>query len=469
MNGSQMMLAGDRSDCQAEAAMGAAIRYRLTSEARYKTIGIGLMDYLFNTSGASIDNSSGSYGHVKGYASFGPPCSYIGGQGECTLEQGALPRTPRPISAECYYSDDNARVNMGGLAAAVLLDHDGYDPELAKGALALLRTTGPDGYRPATIRGTELPKIDSWKHYFARNNKDAQENPHYIAQMWALFMLWHRISGVELFKTQALKGIGDYMSTVYCGCRNKPLCDCEWKVTESITEEQVRVLLPLAWRVRIANSTVNRDQLRGVWHDLKAAWVEKGAWGVGTCVFPLQNGTNLTDRGAMLGPPPGTNANYGNGEMSVCQQSGDPGSDLLYESNYLLLNLQEAYAATGEVDYQLHADKLANYIARVQAKSTILPQYNGTFFRGFDYSRWEFFGASGDWGWPSMGIETGWTSTWIAAGLGIPEIAGATSDGSYWSLVTRRSLAEVTQQYCNIMFEENATDACRTTLKSDGT
>eukprot|EP01045_Picozoa_sp_COSAG04_P038142 COSAG04_NODE_10080_length_806_cov_0.995757_1_plen_156_part_00 len=155
--------------------------------------------------------------------------------------------------------------------------------------------------------------------------------------------------------------------------------------------------------------------------------------------------------------------------MSVCQQSGDPGSDLLYESNYLLLNLQEAYAATGEVDYQLHADKLANYIARVQAKSTILPQYNGTFFRGFDYSRWEFFGASGDWGWPSMGIETGWTSTWIAAGLGIPEIAGATSDGSYWSLVTRRSLAEVTQQYCNIMFEENATDACRTTLKSDGT
>ena len=61
-----------------------------------------------------------------------------------------------------------------------------------------------------------------------------------------------------------------------------------------------------------------------------------------------------------------------------------------------------------------------------------------------------------------MGIETGWTSTWIAAGLGIPEIAGATSDGSYWSLVTRRSLAAVTQQYCKSMFEEHAAVACKT-------
>lgn len=285
--------------------MSAAIRYRLTSEDRYQAIGLGLLDYLFNTSGASIDASSGSYGHVKGYASFGPPCSYTasasGSAGTCTLEQAALPRTPRPISAECYYSDDNARVNMGGLAAAALLDHDGYDPELAKGALALLRTTGPDGYRPMTIHGTELPKLDSWKNFFAKNSKSPSENPHYIAQMWALFLLWHRISGVELFKTQALKGIGDYMSTVYCGCRNKPLCDCKWEVTETITEEQIRVLLPLAWRVRIDNSTVNRDQLRGVWQDLKAAWVEKDAWGVGTCVFPLQNGTNVTDRAHIMG------------------------------------------------------------------------------------------------------------------------------------------------------------------------
>ena len=61
-----------------------------------------------------------------------------------------------------------------------------------------------------------------------------------------------------------------------------------------------------------------------------------------------------------------------------------------------------------------------------------------------------------------MGIETGWTSTWIAAGLGIPEVLGATSDGSYWDLVTRRSLADPAARYCRLMFEENATDACKT-------
>jgi hypothetical protein len=61
-----------------------------------------------------------------------------------------------------------------------------------------------------------------------------------------------------------------------------------------------------------------------------------------------------------------------------------------------------------------------------------------------------------------MGIETGWTSTWIAAGLGIPEISGAASDGSYWSLVSGRSLAPVARRYCEIMFAELAPDACKT-------
>ena len=59
-----------------------------------------------------------------------------------------------------------------------------------------------------------------------------------------------------------------------------------------------------------------------------------------------------------------------------------------------------------------------------------------------------------------MGIETGWTQTWIATELGIPEISGSGGgDGSCWSLVTRRSLAAVTQQYCKIRFEEHAPDS----------
>ena len=32
----------------------------------------------------------------------------------------------------------------------------------------------------------------------------------------------------------------------------------------------------------------------------------------------------------------------------LLQETGDPASDVLYESNYLLLNLQEAFAVTGE-------------------------------------------------------------------------------------------------------------------------
>ncbi len=90
--------------------------------------------------------------------------------------------------------------------------------------------------------------------------------------------------------------------------------------------------------------------------------------------------------------------------LVTLQETGDPASDVLYESNYLLLNLQEAFAVTGEQDYAQHAEQLAGYLARIQASSSHYPQYEGTWFRGFDYSRWEVFGSNADWGWPAFGI-----------------------------------------------------------------
>ena len=59
---------------------------------------------------------------------------------------------------------------------------------------------------------------------------------------------------------------------------------------------------------------------------------------------------------------------------------------------------------TGEQDYAQHAEQLAGYLARIQASSSHYPQYEGTWFRGFDYSRWEVFGSNADWGWPAFGI-----------------------------------------------------------------
>ena len=198
------------------------------------------------------------------------------------------------------------------------------------------------------------------------------------------------MTGIELFKTQALKGLSTYMA--------------DWPkiiATESITEELSRLLLPLAWRVRVEDTPAHRAELRECWEALKRNWtctpqpgsahfasqarrisdsattVRAGA-GVPTCT--------MSPYGQMCAPCT-TNQCYGNGERSVCQETGDPASDVLCrnantpltcellaiaararqasleltnprggaatdESNYLLLNLQEAFAATGEPDYR---------------------------------------------------------------------------------------------------------------------
>ena len=435
-NGSQQMLAGDRSDCNAEGAMAAAFRAVLEAQpggdrnksVHFANISKKLLDYIFVLSGSHINSSYVSWGHMKEQASVGAADPFKPG-----------PRVPQPIASD-FYSDDNARDNMGGIAAVNLLhgahllaNTSVYDAKLVTLGLALLRTTGTDGFRPQNINGRAL-ESGGWEQFFNNPHRSKGDNPHFIAQLWANFFWLHNVTGIELFKTQALKGLALYMS--------------DWPAifaTESLTEELSRLLLPLAWRVRVEDSPRHRDELRNCWLALKKRWNQ--SVGVPTC--------EMSQWGQMC-PPCANNACYGNGERSVCQASGDPASDVLYESNFLMNNLIEAFEATGESEYNDAAEQLAQYIARIQATSKIFPHYEGTWFRGFDYDRWEVFGSSADWGWPAYGIETGWTMTWITAGLGLREL----NKGSLWALVTARSLEEVATEYCPRFFEVNASTAC---------
>ena len=389
--------------------------------------GKGLLHTLFTLSEAQINSSYHSRGHVKGYASLGPEeCP----EGNCD-STGA--RVPRPSSIENFYSDDNSRITLGAIAAVNLLGSNAHDSHILSLAFALLRTTGPDGFRPAQIHFTAI-ESNGWQHYFNTPGNMQMDNPHYIAQLWANYFWAYNVTGIELFKTQGLKGLSAYMS-------NWP----KIIATESITEDLIRLMLPLAWRIHLEDTPAHRAELRECWAALNKTWTWAGP---PTCT--------MSPFGQLCGSCT-DNQCYGNGERSVCQETGDPASDVLYESNYLLLNLQEAFAATGETDYAQHAEQLARYLARIQAASTMYPQYEGTWFRGFDYSRWEVFGSNADWGWPAFGVETGWTVTWITAGLGLHELP---QYRSFWELVTERDLSEVAATLCPEFFEANATIAC---------
>jgi len=56
-------------------------------------------------------------------------------------------------------------------------------------------------------------------------------------------------------------------------------------------------------------------------------------------------------------------------------------SDFLYTSNFAILGLHEAAAATGNESYIRAENALADYLVRLQARSVTHPEVDGAFMR----------------------------------------------------------------------------------------
>src|SRR5690606_17284353 len=108
-------------------------------------------------------------------------------------------------------------------------------------------------------------------------------------------------------------------------------------------------------------------------------------------------------------PPPRRNEDYGSNEASLIAKNGDKVSDLLYTTNFAFLGLHEAWYATKDVRIKEAADKLAEFLCRVQVKSEGYPELDGGWMRAFDFERFEHWGSNADAGWGAWAIESGWT------------------------------------------------------------
>ena len=60
---------------------------------------------------------------------------------------------------------------MGAIAAANLLETSDHDADILSVPLALLRTTGPDGFRSAQLHFTAI-ESQGWEHYFNTAGRD---------------------------------------------------------------------------------------------------------------------------------------------------------------------------------------------------------------------------------------------------------------------------------------------------------
>ena len=386
VDGSQPVRYQLRNDCNGESAMAFASGGALEKGERDLAVARNLLDFIYVRSplaqGPRADPKSPSYGLVGWTAGAGP--------------------------RNTYYGDDNARSMLGTLAAAALLDTDRWDEPLLRCLLANLRTAGRHGFRGNALNDAALQR-HGWRHY----HRAATVNPwpHYEAYLWACFLWAYRHTGCTPFLAKATTALRMTMAA-YPG---------RWRWTNGMQQERARMLLPLAWLVRLDDTAEHRAWLQRIATDLLAFQHASGA---------LQERLGPPGRGSFVPPP--SNAAYGTNEASLLQQNGDPVADLLYTSNFAFLGLHEAAAATGDRLYADAEGRLAAFLCRIQVRSEAHPELDGAWFRAFDYRRWDYWGSNADAGWGAWSIETGWTQAWIVAVLALRQ-----TNASLWSLTAR--------------------------------
>ncbi len=131
------------------------------------------------------------------------------------------------------------------------------------------------------------------------------------------------------------------------------------------------------------------------------------------------------------------NESYGTGECPLVFESGDPATDLLYTSNFAFLGLHEAAAATGDDALKRAVDRIADFMIRIQVRSDQPAVLDGAWFRGFDFSRWDYWGSNADIGWGVWATESGWTQGWITSMLALRQM-----NTSYWDITKKNGIAK---------------------------
>ncbi|HOB21269.1 MAG TPA: hypothetical protein PKI30_00285 [Bacillota bacterium] len=365
-DGSQRPRIWPRADCIAELAMVFAYDWKLNNDPASRELASQMLDYIWTHSDFVIsDPKSPAYGLLNWY------------------ERGTV-----------YYGDDNARAILASFNAAALLEEDRWLEAITRCLLANLKTTGSLGFRHNRITFKELEELGCG-HF----QKEALivPSPHFQAYLWAANLWMYALTGDKMFFDKTYKAIEMTMN-VYP----------RWRWTNGLAQELARMILPLAYLLKVEDNLKHRSWLETVVSDLLAHMQPQG----GICEFlgALEVGKY---------PPPRRNEDYGTRESSLIQNDGDPVCDLLYTNNFAFLGLHEAAAAAEDESFLAAENRLAGFLCRIQAVSEKHPELNGVWMRSFDHELWEYWGSNADLSWGAWCVETGWTNSWIASVFGM--------------------------------------------------
>ena len=363
-NGQQGYRYWMRADVQGEAAMTLAAAGKLFDEPDYLEKATNLMTYVFTNSnlrqGPKKDPNSAAFG-LLGWAT---------------------------TNAGTFYGDDNARAILGMLAASAYLQDTTWQQALVEAIMANFRTTGKQGFRGERLEEADIIK-NGWPHYY---NRDLVHiSPHFESWMWACYLWLYAKTGYQPLLDRTKEAIRITMQ----GYPDK------WLWGSSMQTQRARIILPLAWLVRIEDTPEHRQWLDHMVNELLKYQDACGAiqeeLGKGKGMFKALN----------------KNEDYGSDEGSLIFRNGEKVSCMLYTNNFALFSLNEAAQATGIARYQTAAAKLSTFLTRIQVQSKVHPDLDGAWFRGFDYGRWDYWASNSDAGWGAWCTLTGWIQSWI--------------------------------------------------------
>ncbi len=353
-----------RADVQGEASMALAAAGRLFNNDGYRTQAANLVDYIFSASnlraGEKNDPASAAYGLI----------------GWATTNSGT------------FYGDDNSRAILGAIAASAYLGTDKWDKQLAEAIVANFRTTGKQGFRGERLEEKDIIK-NGWQFY--QNRELVHPSPHFESWMWAVYLWLYSKTGYEPLLTKTKSAIRTTMEAY----------PDKWLWGSSMQTQRARMILPLAWLVRVEDTEEHRRWLDKMVKEILQYQDESGAI------------REELGKGRGMFKPLNTNADYGSDEGSLIFRNGEKVSCMLYTCNFALFSLNEAAAATGNKLYSDAAEKLAQFLVRIQVQSTKHPDLDGAWFRGFDYGRWDYWASNSDAGWGAWCTLTGWIQSWI--------------------------------------------------------
>ena len=296
-DGSQPVRWWLRSDSNGESSLAFALRWKMDGDTRSRTIAENLLDWNYFKSGLfQNDSLKPNYGLLFW----------------------------APGNAQALYQDNDIKSILGAIGTSGVLGTGKWDRVLVKNILGNFRTTGKKGFRSWRIENPDLLH-QGWQKFADRDLILLQ--PHYEAWTWASYLwLYDKTKWKPLLEKTA--GAIRIMMEGY---------PSEWRWTNGIQQERCRMLLTLAWLIRVDDRPEYRGWMKKIASDIAEDQDETGA--IREELGPLEKGDMA---------PPKSNAGYGRGEAPLIQQNGDCVADLLYTCNFAFLGLHEAYAATGD-------------------------------------------------------------------------------------------------------------------------